>query len=155
MFRGFVVEDNAPVRAALVEGLAELAGVTTVGYAGDEQSATAWLTDSANDWDVVIVDLDLGAGGSGYRVLEAVATRQPHQHVLVWTATTDPAALDRCRKLGADRVFDSATDLSQLMDFCTAQSEAQVRAANGSGLFPPPAPARSAVAWSKASGLFA
>lgn len=155
MFRGFVVEDNAPVCATLVEGLAELAGVTTVGCSGDEQTATAWLIDSANDWDVAIVDLNLGAGGSGYRVLEAVATRQPHQHVLVWTATADPAARARCRRLGADHVFDRATDLSQLIDFCTAQSEAQVRAANGSSLFPPPTPARPAVAWSKAPGPFA
>lgn len=41
-------------------GLAELAGVTTVGYAGDERTAVAWLTDPANDWDIAVVDLHLG-----------------------------------------------------------------------------------------------
>lgn len=143
MFRGFVVEDNAPVRAALVEGLAELAGVTTVGYAGDERTALAWLTEPANDWDIAIVDLHLGTGGSGYRVLEALTRRQPHQRVVVWTANADALEKSRCLLLGVDRVFDRATENSQLMEYCTAQSEAQARAANASGGFPP-ATARAA-----------
>lgn len=140
MFRGFVVEDNAAVRAALVEGLAELAGVTTVGYAGDESTAKAWLVDPANDWDLAIVDLHLGNGGSGYRVLECVANRQPHQRVIVWTATADPSARHRCHALGADEVFDRATQVSQLMDFCMVQSEAQARAATASRRFPAGSP---------------
>lgn len=137
MFRGFVVEDNAPVRAALVEGLAELAGVTTVGYAADEQTARAWLTDPANDWDIAIVDLHLGAGGSGYRVLECVARRQPHQRVVVWSATADDIVRTRCHMLGADEVFDRAAGFTELMDYCMSQSEAQARAASASGKFPP------------------
>jgi DNA-binding NarL/FixJ family response regulator len=145
MFRGFVVEDNARVRAALVEGLAELAGVTTVGYAGDEQTAKAWLVDPANDWDIAIVDLHLGHGGSGFRVLEAVQKRQPHQRVVVWTATADPATRHRCSALGADEVFDRATGNSQLMDFCMVQSEAHARAATASRRFPS-GPARSGAA---------
>lgn len=143
MFRGFVVEDNAPVRAALIEGLAELAGVTTVGYAGDERTALAWLTDPANDWDIAIVDLHLGTGGSGYGVLEALTRRQPHQRVVVWTGTADPLEKGRCLVLGADRVFDRATGNSLLMEYCMAQSEAQARAANASSRFPP-ATARAA-----------
>jgi CheY-like chemotaxis protein len=137
MFRGFVVEDNVPVRAVLVEGLAELAGVTTVGYAGDERAALAWLTDAANDWDIAIVDLHLGTGGSGYGVLEALRRRQPHQRVVVWTATAEPAEISRCLVLGADRVFDRATENSQFMEYCMAQSEAQALAANARGRFPP------------------
>jgi two-component system OmpR family response regulator len=144
MFRGFVVEDNAPVRAALVEGLAELAGVTTVGYAGDEHTALAWLTDAANDWDIAIVDLHLGTGGSGYPVLAALSRRQPHQRVVVWTATADSLVKSRCLVLGVDRVFDRATENSQLMEYCMAQSEAQARAASASSRFPP-ACARPAV----------
>jgi DNA-binding NarL/FixJ family response regulator len=144
MFRGFVVEDNAPVRAALVEGLAELAGVTTVGYAGDEHSAVAWLGDPANDWDIAVVDLHLGTGGSGYGVLETVARRLPHQRVVVWTATADPLEISRCLVLGVDRVFDRAIGNSQLMDYCMAQSEAQARAVNAPGRVPPAKPRASA-----------
>lgn len=137
MFRGFVVEGNAPVRAALVEGLAELAGVTTVGYAGDMQAALAWLTDPSNGWDIAIVDLHLGAGGSGWPVLEALARRQPHQRVVVWTAAADALARARCRTLGVDEVFDRATEDARLMDYCMGQSEAQARALSGSTRFPP------------------
>jgi two-component system OmpR family response regulator len=136
MFRGFVVEDNAPVRGALVEGLAELAGVTTVGYAGDERAALAWLTDPANDWDIAVVDINLGTGGSGYRVLESLARRQPHQRVVVWTASADTPVRSRCLVLGADRVFDRATENAQFMEYCMAQSEAQARSASASGRFP-------------------
>lgn len=140
MFRGFVVEDHASARAALVEGLAELAGVTTVGYAGDELTAVGWLTEPANDWDIAIIDLNLGPGGSGYRVLEAVGKRLPHQRVVVWTATASPEARNRCRALGADQVFDRATEISQLMDFCTAHAEAQARSFGGARFPPPPRP---------------
>lgn len=137
MFRGFVVEDDAAVRAALVEGLAELAGVTTVGYAGDERTALAWLTDAANDWDLAIVDPHLGTSGSGYGVLKALSRRQPHQRVVVWTRTTDPLEESRCLLMGVDRVFSRVTENSELMAYCMAQSEAQARAASASSRFPP------------------
>lgn len=140
MFRGFVVEDNPSARAALVESLAELAGVTTVGYAGDERTAVTWLKDPANDWDLALIDLDLGTGGSGYKVVEALGRRQPHQRVVVWTATAGALARARCRTLGADRVFDRATENSQLMDYCLAQSEAHARAAAALARFPAAAP---------------
>ena len=154
MFRGFVIEDNAPVRAALVEGLAELAGVTTVGYAGDEKTAVAWLTNPANDWDIAIVDLHLGTGGSGYGVLQALARRQPHQRVVVWTATADPLEKSKCLVLGVDRVFDRALENSQLMEYCMEQSVAQARAANASGRFPAHKPTASVQRGSIAAALF-
>lgn len=156
MFRGFVVEDNVPVRAALVEGLAELAGVTTVGYAGDERTALGWLTDPANDWDIAIIALHLGAGGSGYRILEALNQRQPHQRVVVWTATAEPLARTRCQMLGVDRIFDRATETSQLMEYCMAQSEAQARAATATaaGRFPPPVARVATQRGSIAAALF-
>ncbi len=136
MFRGFVVEDNAAVRAALVEGLAELAGVTTVGYAGGEQTALAWLSDPANDWDVAVVDINLGMGGSGYRVIEALGRRQPHQRVVVWTASADAPVRSRCLVLGVDRVSDRATENADFTEYCMAQSEVQSRGVGASGRFP-------------------
>lgn len=137
MFRGFVVEANAPVRAALVEGLAELAGVTTVGYAGDDSTAVAWLSDPSNDWDIAIVDLHLGTGGSGYAVLEALSCRQPYQRVVVWTATAGLVEKSRCLTFGVDRVFDRATETSQLMEYCMTQCEAHALGATSAhGRFP-------------------
>jgi two-component system OmpR family response regulator len=144
MYRGFVVEDNGPVRSALVEGLAELAGVTTVGFTGDERVAIQWLADPANEWEICIVDLHLGAGGSGYRVLGALAQRQPHQKVVVWTATADVVARTRCRMLGCDRVFDRATEMSELMDYCMAESAARAIGRLPEERFSPPPRAMAA-----------
>jgi hypothetical protein len=55
----------------------------------------------------------------------------------VWTASASPEARNRCHALGADRVVDRATQISQLMEFCTAHAKAQARSAGGSR-FPPP-----------------
>lgn len=154
MFRGFVVEDDEPVRAALIEGLAELGGVTTVGFASDEQTAIAWLSDPANMWDIAIVDLHLGSGGSGFRVLEKLARRQPHQRVVVWTAAADALTRTRCRVLGCDRFFDRAGEFAELMDYCTAESEAQARAASGSDRFPPPPAAAGVTSGALAAAVF-
>jgi two-component system OmpR family response regulator len=131
MFRGYVVEDNPSARAALAEALAELAGVTTVGFAGEQAPAIAWLTNPGNDWDIAIVDLQLGSGGSGYRVLSALSQRQPHQRVVAWTDSADALARARCRILGCDRIFDRTTDVNAMMDFCTAESEAQALGPTG------------------------
>ena len=124
MFKGFVVDDNADATGILVEALAEMAAVTTVASAESESAAIAWLTDPANDWNMAIVDLELGTNGSGYRVLSALASRQPHQRVVVWTAGADALARTRCRMLGCDKVFDRATQAGQLLDYCMAESEA-------------------------------
>ncbi|MBI2770976.1 MAG: response regulator [Burkholderiales bacterium] len=126
MFKGFVVEDNLDATGTLVEALAELAGVTTVGSAAGEEAAIAWLTNPDNDWNVAIIDLQLGANGSGYRVVAALADRLPHQKVIVWTASADAMARTRCRVLGCDRVFDRATEISELMEYCMVESEAGV-----------------------------
>ena len=144
MYRGFVVESDAAVRGALVEGLAELAGVTTVGFADDEQSALAWLADPENGWDIAIVELHLG-GGSGTRLLEALVKRQPQQRVVVWTASADTLERIRCRMLGVDQVFDRATEGAQLMDYCMAQSAAHALAGSPPGRSTPAESSASAV----------
>ena len=124
MFRGFVVDDNTDATAILMEALAELAAVTIVGSADGEAAAIAWLTDPVNEWNMAIVDLQLGANGSGYRVLSALAARQPNQRVVVWTGGADALARTRCRVLGCDRIFDRATEVADMLDYCMVESEA-------------------------------
>ncbi len=46
-------------------------------------------------------------------------------------------ARTRCRALGADEIFDRATETAKLMDFCTVQSEAEARSATANSRFPP------------------
>ena len=121
----FVVEDNLSIRESLVEALAELAGVVTLGVASDEKTASAWLTDAANHWDVAIVDLVLEAGGNGFGVLRACRGRRPGQKVVVLTATANPAVRTQCEALGSDGVFDKSMETEALIDWCKAQSRAR------------------------------
>jgi DNA-binding NarL/FixJ family response regulator len=114
----FVVEDNESIRESLIEALAELAGIRTLGIAATEKAAVAWLSDAANDWDIAIVDLILEPGGNGLGVLRAVGARRPDQKVVVLTGTANPDVRKRCEALGSDGVFDKAMETDALIDYC-------------------------------------
>jgi two-component system OmpR family response regulator len=123
--KAFVVEDNVSIRESLTEALAELAGITTSGVAGSEKAAVAWLADSANEWDLAIVDLILEPGGSGFGVLHALRDRKPGQKMVVLTGTANPEVRKQCEALGSDGVFDKSIETDALMDYCLALSRAQ------------------------------
>jgi DNA-binding NarL/FixJ family response regulator len=120
--KAFLVEDNLSIRESLSEALAELAGVATCGVASDEQTATAWLTDPANDWDIAIVDLVLEAGGNGFGVLRACKGRAAGRQVVVLTATANPDVRRECEALGCDGVFDKSMETDALIEWCVAQA---------------------------------
>ena len=126
LFRGLGRGQCARARA-LVEGLAELAGVTTVGMPGMADGA-AWLRDPANDW-TSRSDPAPRHRRLRYRVRQSVLKRHAAPARRRLDRDGRSMARDRCRALGADAVFDRATQISELMDFCTAQSEAQALAA--------------------------
>ena len=116
--RAFVVEDNPAILQSLVEALDELAGVETRGSASTEKDAVAWLTDSANEWDVAIVDLVLvPGGGSGFGVLRALRGRPPSRKMVVLTGTASAEAL------GGDGVFDKSMETEALIDWCLALAQ--------------------------------
>ena len=118
--RAFVVEDNEWIRESLIEALAELAGIVTAGVASNEKTAVAWLNDSANDWDIAIVDLVLEDGGSGFGVLNALRNRKPEKKMVVLTGTANPDVRRLCESLGGDGVFDKSMETDALMDYCIA-----------------------------------
>jgi DNA-binding NarL/FixJ family response regulator len=116
--RAFLVEDNASIRASLIEALAELTGTETVGVASNEAEAVAWLRDPAHAWDVAIVDLVLEPrGGSGFGVLRALRERSPRQKMVVLTGTASPDVRRRCEALGSDGVFDKSMETEALFDW--------------------------------------
>ena len=125
--RAFVVEDKASLRDSLVEALAELAGIETVGVAASEKAAVAWLTDPANAWDIAIVDLILEPGGSGFGVLNACRDRQPRHKVVVLTGTANAHVRRHCEALGCDRVFDKSIETDALVSYCQELAEAARR----------------------------
>lgn len=120
----FVVEDNASIRASLIEALWELAGIATAGVASSEQSALEWLTDARHHWDIAIVDLILEPGGSGFGVLKALRDRKPEQKMVVLTATANPHVRQQCESLNADGVFDKSMETDALLDYCIALARA-------------------------------
>lgn len=121
--RAYIVEDNATIRENLIDTLAELAEVETVGVAETEAEGTAWLSSNPGEWDIAIVDLFLRQG-SGLGVLTACQQREPHQRMVVLSnyATADVRA--RCSLLGVDAVFDKSNEIDALVDYCMQQSAA-------------------------------
>ena len=121
--RAYIVEDNATIRENLIDTLAELAEVETVGVAETESEGTAWLSSNPGAWDIAIVDLFLRQG-SGLGVLTACQQRDSHQRMVVLSnyATADVRA--RCSLLGVDAVFDKSNEIDALVDYCMQQSAA-------------------------------
>ena len=121
--RAYIVEDNATIRENLIDTLAELAEVETVGIAETEVEGTAWLSSNPDAWDLAIVDLFLRQG-SGLGVLTACQQRAPHHRMVVLSnyATADVRA--RCSLLGVDAVFDKSNEIDALVDYCIQQSAA-------------------------------
>jgi DNA-binding NarL/FixJ family response regulator len=123
--KAFVVEDQAPIREALVEALSELGGIETAGWAANEKGAVAWLRDPANHWDIAVVDLLLQpGGGSGFGVLQSLRGRPVTQKMVVLTGTASPDVRRYCEDLGADGVFDKAMETEAMLDYCVALARA-------------------------------
>lgn len=123
--KAFIVEDQPQIRDSLVEALAELGKIEAVGFAADEKSATAWLSDPANQWDIAIVDLVLvPGGGSGFGVLQALRNRPVTRKMIVLTGTAKPQVRRHCEEMGADGVFDKAMETEAMLDYCVALARA-------------------------------
>jgi len=125
----YLVEDSAATRAHLSSILVTEASVDIVGVAETENQAIEWLDRNPDLWDIVLVDLFLEEG-TGVVVLEHCHDRRPDQSVLVMTNhSRDDALLEHCRLLGADAVYHKATELDQLVAYCTGLSSRSRRRA--------------------------
>ncbi|MET0544407.1 MAG: response regulator [Variovorax sp.] len=120
--RAFIVEDNPTILKNLVGTLRELAHVEAVGMADSEAEGTSWLTRPDAQWDLAIVDLFL-KNGSGLRILEACRSRHPSQKIVVLSNHATRDVRKKCVELGADAVFDKATEIDDLIDFCLRRRE--------------------------------
>ncbi|MFS2163813.1 response regulator [Variovorax sp. Varisp62] len=122
--RTFIVEDNPTIRKNLMGALREVARVDPVGEAESEEEASRWLSCNLSQWDLAIVDLFL-KDGTGFSVLEACRHRGPAQKIVVLSNFATPDMRRRCAQLGADAVFDKATEIEDLMDYCLRRRQAQ------------------------------
>ena len=118
----YLAEDNQAILKNLIVTLEEIADVKVAAHAATQAEATLWLARQDGKWHLAIVDLFLREG-SGLGVLAGCRNRKPYQKVVVLTNYATPDIRRRANKLGADAVFEKATELDALYAYCTAQTE--------------------------------
>jgi CheY-like chemotaxis protein len=121
VLRTYLVEDNPVIRENLIDTLAELANVKTVGASSTEGEGCHWLTRNGDEWDLAIVDLFLREG-NGLGVLASCMDRRPQQKVVVLSNYATPEMRSRCMALKADAVFDKSNEIDALLDYCMHQA---------------------------------
>ncbi len=120
----FIVEDSPIILDNLIATLEEMAPVRVVGHAPDESSALHQLQQLVPQLDLLIIDIFLKSG-SGLGVLRgSVGTGNLVKRVVLTNYAT-PDMREKCRALGADRVFDKSKDLDQLIDYCASLGQGQ------------------------------
>jgi DNA-binding NarL/FixJ family response regulator len=118
--KAFVIEDNATIRENLIGTLEELTCVRVAGTSATENDALAWLSQNAETWDLVIVDLFLKQG-SGIHLVQYIKRTRPMQKVVVFSNYINASVRKRCAQLGVDAVFDKSTEIDSLVDYCAHQ----------------------------------
>ncbi|MEJ8825269.1 response regulator [Variovorax humicola] len=113
----FLVEDSPTIRDNLMPALEDMVNASIVGFAETEAEAANWLAEHGDEWQLAIVDLFLKEG-SGLGVLAGCRERGPGQRVVVLTNYATSDIRERCRKLGADAVFDKSNELDAFLEFC-------------------------------------
>ena len=128
----FIVEDSPIILDNLVATLQELVPVQVVGSAPDEHTALARIATLRDDLDLVIIDVFLTAG-SGLGVLRGAARSGLRAKCVVLTNYATLDMRNKCKALGADRVFDKSNDLDDLLSYCIRLAEGHADA--GAGVF--------------------
>ncbi len=124
LLHAYVVEDNSTICENLVGTLEELTCVRVLATGATEDQAREWLSQHPREWDLLIVDLFLGAG-SGMHLVERMAPRLARQKVVIFSNYVNPSVRKRCAQLGVDAVFDKSTEIDALVDYCALQCVVQ------------------------------
>lgn len=125
--RIFLVEDSAILRDRLAETFATWGKIEMVGHAETESAAEAALR--TQDWDVLILDLQL-LHGTGLGVLRSLSShRKPGTSVIVLTNYAIPSYRARSMELGANHFFDKAGDFSKIKEVFSELVEKKRKAA--------------------------
>ena len=110
----FLVEDSLPVRARLAAMLDGIPGATLVGEAADADSAIREIL--ASHPDVVMLDLGLAGGSSGFDVLRAVRPQAPEiDFYMLSNFAADPYR-QLAERLGARDFFDKSREFERVRD---------------------------------------
>ncbi len=107
----FLVEDSAPIRERLAAMLAGIRGAALVGEAANADAAIRDIL--ATRPDVVMLDLGLAGGTSGFDVLRAVRPQAPEiDFYMLSNYAADPYR-QLAERLGACDFFDKSRELGR------------------------------------------
>ena len=107
------VEDSELILLRLAEWVVEIDPEFTVLPATSLKEAEALLKDHAPDF--MILDVNLPDGNALNR-LQDFKKLSPHMQVAMLTSSNDAFTRLKCKQLGADWVFDKATDIPKLVE---------------------------------------
>ena len=118
----FLVEDSAPVRARLAEMLAAIPGASLVGTAERADAAIRGIL--AARPHVVVLDLNLAEGTSGFDVLRAVHPQAPEiEFYMLSNFSADPYR-QLAERLGARAFFDKSSEIDRVKQALAARAAA-------------------------------
>jgi DNA-binding NarL/FixJ family response regulator len=120
----FLVEDSPLLRARLAELFGAIPGASIVGEAGRADVAIRDIL--ALRPDVVVLDLSLAGGTSGFEVLRAVCREAPEIDFYMLSNFVAQPYRELAERLGARDFFDKTTELDRVRNLITARAAATV-----------------------------
>ena len=110
----FLVEDSPPVRARLAEMLSAIPGVTLVGTATNAADATQSILTRRPQ--LVVLDLSLGGGSSGFDVLRNVRSVAPEIDFYMLSNFSAEPYRQLAARLGARDFFDKTKEFDRVRE---------------------------------------
>jgi DNA-binding NarL/FixJ family response regulator len=108
----FLVEDSPLLRTRLAEMLDAIPGASVVGEA--EHADVAIRDILAMQPDVVVLDLSLAGGTSGFEVLRAVSRQAPEIDIYMISNFVAEPYRELAERLGARDFFDKSRELERV-----------------------------------------
>jgi DNA-binding NarL/FixJ family response regulator len=110
----FLVEDSAPIVARLQDLLATLPGTSVVGHAATADAAIAAIP--AERPDIVLLDIALADGTTGFDVLRALRPGMPDTGFYMLSNHAAYPYRQLAERLGARGFFDKTKDIERVSD---------------------------------------
>ena len=120
----FLVEDSPLLRTRLAEMLGAIPGARVVGEA--EHADVAIRDILALQPDVVVLDLSLAGGTSGFEVLRAVSRQAPEIDIYMISNFVAEPYRELAERLGARDFFDKSRDLERVRRVIAERAAAAV-----------------------------
>ncbi len=108
--RVLLVDDEDMVRTTLGMVIQRF-GYSVTATAGEDEAVTAL---AAEDFDVLVTDLNLGEGGDGWTVVRHAKTHMPQMPVIVLTGYPSPANAMVAHRLRVFRYFTKPCPVAEL-----------------------------------------